>query len=265
MDDIKVKINSAALMLGLLMGVGHNSVVFAGAMGPVGLMNNNSWYLGVSGSVLWSSLPDGLSINNGAVVPFPFNTDLYSIEHGTDGALAVQAGYEWQRGTQWFPSYSLGLQYEHYWLGAVNGTITQYSIPEFLNYSYTWDIQSDSVSLYSKVHVAQLGAFKPFVNAGIGLAINRSGHVYETPFAGVTPRVAPGFGKHSQNNFAYNFGAGVDYTVSTKLSVSLAYNYQNLGSVRSSNGVDTWSGDNLNIKHYEINMLVLGLTYRFDS
>lgn len=265
MDDIKIKMNSAALLLGLFMAVGHNSLVSAGTMGPIGLTNNSSWYAGISGSVVWASLPDGLNLNNGAAAPFPFNTDRYTIDHGTDGALAVQAGYEWQRGTQWFPSYSLGLQYEHYWLGAINGTIDQYSIPEFLNYSYTWDTQADTVSLYTKVHVVQYGAFKPFINAGLGLAINRSGHYYETAFAGVTPRVSPGFSKHTQNNFTYNVGAGVEYSVSPKLSVSVAYNYQDLGSMRSSNGVDTWSGDNLNIENYELNMLVLGLTYKFDA
>jgi opacity protein-like surface antigen len=265
MNDLKVTINSTALLLGMLMTVGHNSVVSAGSMGSVGQANNSSWYAGISGSVVWASLADGLNINNGAAAPFPFNTDRYSIEHGTDGALAVQAGYEWQRTTPWFPSYSLGLQYEHYWLGAIKGTITQYSLPEFLNYSYTWDTQADTVSLYTKVHVVEYGAFKPFINAGLGLAINRSGHFYETPFAGVTPRVSPGFSKHTQTNFTYNVGAGVDYALSQKLSASVAYNYQDLGSVRSSNGVDTWSGDNLTIEHYELNMLVVGLTYRFDA
>ncbi len=192
------------------------------------------------------------------------NTDLFTVTNGTKSSVALTLGREWHRSTDWFPVYALGLQYERFILGSIKGTITQYQLPQFLNYSYTWNTHADLLSLYSKITLVQYGRFSPFINGGIGWAMNRSSHFYATVFPGTTARFSPAFGDHTQNNVAFNLGAGVNYDLSAQWSASLAYNYQYLGTLRSSNGVDTWAGEYLNIKNYQINMLSLGAAYHFD-
>lgn len=260
-DDSKRKIKSPLIGC-LVLGMGVAPLAIAGG----GMEQESRWYLGASVSAVWASVPDHAYVNNGG--PVPYSNDLYTVNHGTDSAFAVQVGYEWPaENNQWITDYSLGLQYEHYWLGNFDGTLTQYSLPQFLNYDHSWgtNAKADAVSLYSKIHVFRCGSLRPFVKAGIGWAVNRSGNYYETAFPGVTPRISPGFGDHTQNNFAYNLGAGADYDITPELSVSLSYNYQNLGTLSSGNGVDTWFNDRLNLGDLQANMAVLGVSYYFDS
>ena len=263
MDIFKSKQNCIALAVGTLISVGHSATVSADLPPPS--TQHLKLYLGAVGSISWPSLSDSIGINNGANAPYPYNTDSYSVNSEPVSALALQVGYEWQRKKPWFPAYSLGFQVAHYWLESIKGTITQYALPQFKNYRYSWNLHSDAFTINSKVNVFQYGSFSPFVNAGVGLAINRSNNFDETAFNGVTPRISPGFVNNTQYNISYNLGVGVDYFLTPKFSAILAYNYQNLGSMRSGNGLQTWSGDYLKIKHYQINMLVLGIVCRLDS
>lgn len=262
MNFFKPKISFLALLVGNVISIAYSPVVSADSSistPPFKL------YLGAMGSVFRPSLSDSININNGANAPYPYNTDSYSIKHDTANALALQVGYEWQSKKRWFPAYSLGFQLAHYWLETIKGTIEQYSLPQFQNYSYGWDLKSDVFTINSKVNVFQYGSFSPFVNAGVGIAVNHANHFHETAFNGVTPRTSPGFGDNTQYNISYNLGVGIDYFLTPKLSAILAYNYQNLGTMRSGNGLQTWSEDYLKIKNYQINMLVFGVVCRFDS
>jgi opacity protein-like surface antigen len=234
------------------------STVFAGAKGPV---KNSNWYWGIIGSALWEELPSGIHISNGE--EYPYNNDYYSVTNGTEGSVAFNLGYEWKQSSYWLPLVALGLQDEHFFLGSLNGTITRYNVPTFLNYTYSWDSAADLISIYSKINLVQYYRFSPFINIAIGWSIFRSSKIREIALQDITPRVSPGFGGYTQNNFAYNFGAGVDYALSKQWSASLAYNYQYLGSLRSSNGVSAWSDEYLNIKNYQINMLSVGVAYHF--
>lgn len=249
------KKQSTYLLCALALGLGLCSGALAGTT------NYSGWYFGASASALWPDTPNFVTVDNGA--PAPYNKDIYTINTDSNTALALNIGHEWQRADFWFPSYSLGLQYQRFSLGAINGSVTQYSLPQFVNYAYTWDTHADLFSLYTQIDVMHYGKFTPFVNLGIGLAANHAGDFYETAFPGVTPRVSPGFASHTQNNLAYNVGLGINYHVLTQWSLSLAYSHQYLGSFHSSNGTSTWSAEYLNIKNYQLNMLTLGVAYHF--
>lgn len=249
-----LKITRSYLAL-FLCGLG---AAYAGSMGPV---KSSNWYLGLMGSALWSNVPSNLSVNNGQ--SYPYNLDDYSLSQGTAGSLAINAGREWQQTNFWFPRYALGLQYEHFFLSDIKGAITQYRLPQFLNYSYSWSTSADVLSVYGKINLLRYKGFSPFLNVGLGWAATHAGVLNEVAFAGVTPRLAPGFGTHTQNNFAYDLGAGIDYALSPQWSLSLAYRYQNLGTLRSSTGRGAWFADNLVIKNYQMNMLSVGAAYHF--
>ena len=245
--------------LTLISCLGANNLVLAGTMGAI---KKSNWFVGGLGSILWAKLPNSVGVNNGA--PYPYNNDDYTLTTEVEGAAAMTLGYEWSQANQWLPVYALGLQYEHFFLNSIVGTITQYSNPQFLNYSYNWNTSADVLSIYSKINIIRYEHFSPFINLGIGWAMNHSNRISETAYPGITARISPGFSDHTQNNVAYNIGAGMDYELLAKWSVSAAYNYQSLGKMRSSNGLSTWAEDYLNIKNYQINMLRFGLTYHIE-
>lgn len=226
---------------------------------------NNGWYAGVSGSVLWSNLPSSMSVNNGASCVASLNKDVYSVKKGTDTAFSVNAGYQWQNERQWFSGYALGLRYQHFYMKSIKGTVTQYALPQFLNYNYTWDLGSDLIALASKIDITRYGSFTPFIDLGLGLALNHTGTFSEMAVAGVTPRISPRFGGQRQRNFAYNLGLGLAFDLLPQCSLSLVYDYQALGGLRSTKGESTWSGEHLDLGSYKANMLSLGLTYHFDQ
>ncbi|RUR13514.1 outer membrane protein [Legionella sp. km772] len=234
------------------------SAVFAGKMEA---LKGSNWYLGALGSAFWASVPERVSVYNGA--PSPYHYDYYSLTDNAGGAVGLTLGSEWRAHRYWVPTAALGLQYEHFFPSTIKGTITQYTLPQFANYSHSWETSADLLSLYTKLTLVAYHSLSPFINVGIGWAMNRTRATYETAFPGILARNSPGFGTHTQNDLAYNFGLGVDYALAKLWSVSLAYNYQYLGSFRSSNGVAGWSENYLHIKNYKINRLNAGITYHF--
>lgn len=226
---------------------------------------NTPWFVGIEVGALWPNTPSVMTVANGSNYPSPYNVDRYSADLGSDAALSAMLGYQWHRQTEWIPAYTLALRYQHLMANDLAGEITQYSSPEFLNYDYRWNVHSDLLSLYSKIDIHQYGDFTPFVDLGLGLALNHSGRYQETAKAGVTPRISPAYQSHSQSEFAYNLGFGIDYALAAQWRVSVSYDYQNLGRFQSANGVSTWSAERLNMGEYKANTLSAGVTYYFDS
>ena len=222
-------------------------------------------FVSIEGSAIWPDLSHGITVNNGSPYPAPYNVDQLSIHNDTGSAFGLLAGYKWHRQSTQLPGFSLALRYQRVFAKNINGTITQYSMPEFTNYNYAWKLRSNYVSAFSKLDLYQFGPLTPFVDLGLGVAVSRSSNFSETALPGVTPRYSPAFGNHNQSNFAYNVGAGLEYSVTPNLAVSLRYDYLNLGAISSGNGVTTWSAERLNLGKYKANTATLGLTYYFDK
>lgn len=233
------------------------------ALTPV--IARDAWFVGVEAAALWPNTPSVMTVSNGSFYPSPYDVDRYSIEAGTDAALSARVGYKWQRQREWIPAYALALRYQHMIANDVGGHIMQYSMPEFLNYDYHWDLHSDTLSLDAKIDLHQYGRFTPFVDLGLGFALNHAGGYSETAFAGVSPRESAAYQSHSQSDLAYNLGLGVDYAIAPQFSLSLSYDYQNLGSFKSGYGRGSWHAERLSLGDYKANTLTAGLTYYFDS
>lgn len=224
-------------------------------------IKDSNWYLGAAVSALWSHVPSLLTVNNGAIAPY--HKDVYTLKTNTNKSVAANLGHQWRHARFWLPSYALGVHYERFFLGKTQGSVTQYSLPQFLNYSYSWDNRADLFSLYSQIALLRYEQLSPFLTVGLGVAVNHAGAVEEIALSGVTPRVAPGFARHTQNNAAYTVGVGLSYDILAQCSVAVAYNYQYLGALRSSNGATTWAAEYLTIKNYQMNMLTVALAYHF--
>ena len=221
-----------------------------------------NWFVTVGAGAEFPLANGNMYVNNGSFFPPPYDTDIYSTNQSTSALVNLSAGRRWERQSNWFPAFSLGLFYQHSFLDNVAGTITQYSLPQFTNYTYNWNLSSDILLASAKVNLYAQNRFSPYVTVGLGGAFNHSNY-NETALPGVTPRTSPGFSGTS-NQFAYNAGAGLDFRASNHLIVTLGYLYQNLGDI-SGQGNATWSGNSLRLGSYGLNEVLAGVTYLFDK
>ena len=73
--------------------------------------------------------------------------------------------------------------------------------------------------------------FTPYVGGGIGMAHLKN----KTKVTGSTPAGALNLGSsESENNFAWNIGAGVSYALNDKVSIDAGYRYSDYGNVKES-------------------------------
>ncbi|MHB1221777.1 MAG: outer membrane protein [Gammaproteobacteria bacterium] len=177
------------------------------------------------------------------------------------------AGYTWQRSENWLPSYSVGLRYMYVPSAEISGYVDQYSLPDFRNYNYSYDVQLLNILAILKVDLYRWQHFMPYVLVGAGVTTFTTTDYSEQALDDVTPRVSPGFGDGSGNNFAYQAGIGIDYEVNQNLVLNLEYDYINYGWVNTGKGAnystltDT-NYDNESIKSkLSATTLFLGMTY----
>ncbi len=228
--------------------------------------NAANWFVSVGGGAQYPQFNSNVVINNGSGFPTPFDQDIYSTSNPNQGIIGVMAGRRWERDSQWFPSYSLGVLYQYFFEINAGGTVTQYSLPEFTNYTYNLNLSSNVVMAAAKLNLFEYAQkISPFINGGIGGAFNKSSGYNEIALPGVTPRQSPGFANNTTSQFAYMAGAGLDYKVNQQLIVSVGYNYSNLGNFSSGQGMQAWSGQSLNLGTYQSNDVFASISYLFEK
>ncbi|MCL5261505.1 MAG: outer membrane beta-barrel protein [Gammaproteobacteria bacterium] len=117
------------------------------------------------------------------------------------------------------------------------------------------------------------GNFKPFVSAGAGIAFNYVGKVNEKTLSADNP--FPSYketNSHSTTSFAWQAGAGIDYTFNDNAFVTLGYRFVDIGKIQSGDRI-TYSpyypsdvGDSitpLTENHPHLNEIYLSLNYKF--
>lgn len=229
------------------------------------LSSTGNWYGAVGAGVQFPGSISDMVVNNNSGFPAPYNQDLYAIDTKSGAVVALSAGYRWERDDFWIPAYSAGVSWQYYFNTQVGNTIMQNSIPEFLNYNYTWNVQSNLVLATAKVNIVQYDHISPYVNAGIGAALNNASGYSETALANVTPRISPGFADNTASQFAYQIGTGIDVQVTPQIILSLGYNYQNLGNLASGSGVGTWADKTLGSGSYGSNEVLASVNYLFGK
>jgi opacity protein-like surface antigen len=156
----------------------------------------------------------------------------------SDPTFYFGGGYSWDRQSDWFPRASLELQYSYVSSVTVKGSIDQYSLPGFTNYSYQYDMQFYNVLGVAKLDIYNWHGFMPFIIGGAGFANYATSNYTESPAAGITPRVSPGFTPDGGTNFAYSLGLGLDYAWQTDWMFHLEFNHQSLGTINTGKGAD---------------------------
>lgn len=225
----------------------------------------NHWFtsIGIGGQFPTTTSP--MLVNNHSNLPAPYYQDTYTLNTQNGAIIALAAGYYWEQNTQWLPSYSLGAQWQHFFSINPNGTVLQYSAPEFNNYQYSWDVDSNVLLAIAKLNITQYQRFLPYINGGIGLALNHTENYKEQAFAEITPRDTPGFTPNTATQFAYQLGAGIDFQVSSQILLSLGYNYQSIGKLISGPGLNTWTNQSLNSETIGTNEILFTVNYLFGK
>ncbi|WP_019215533.1 outer membrane protein [Legionella tunisiensis] len=181
----------------------------------------------------------------------------------SSAVLGVGGGY---RFTHFIvPAVSVGIHYSHFFSRKIKGQIMQYSLPEFTNYNYQWNLSSDLILASSKINVLEIHHVMPFVQAGIGVSINHMSEYSESVLPNVTPRINPGFSNHNRTTFAYQLGAGLDWAVKPQWLLSVGYEYTDLGKFSSGPGLQEWSSATLSSRTLTSNAAIFGMTYLFHG
>lgn len=260
-------------LISIALIISTPSLLFAQA--PLQASSNSSnlrpalygrWFIRGDAGIIWPQIHNSAKVTNGSGFIAPLDVDYYSvIAANNHGQLAAATGYQWQRESQFFPAFALGLHYQHIFSKEYAGAIMLYSLPEFTNYSYNFALQADTLSIFSKINFWQYERVQPYAEGGLGFSRNRTNRYLESAYAGVIPRVSPAYANNVETNFAYNLGLGLDFLLTDAISFSVAYNYQSLGAVRTGSGRSQWTSKRLDIGNWSVDNAYISLTFYGDS
>lgn len=126
----------------------------------------------------------------------------------------------------------VGLGYYQPTTLSTEGTLIQGADPESDNsYSYRYQTQSQQLIAEGKLYWTVKERIQPFLMVGIGTALNKTSH-YQTnvpPFLEFTPV----FSDHTQINFTYAVGPGIDVSLTKVFRLGIGYRFTDLGSANT--------------------------------
>lgn len=194
--------------------------------------------------------------------------DLYSITSTSNNQYYyLTGGFYWERNKRWFPYYNAGLRLLYMRPTTVSGVVDQYSLPEFRNYTYKYDIELLNLLVTAKLDLYRWKQWLPYLTVGAGVSNYFTSDYTEQAQAGVTPRVSPGFQDNSGANFTYSLGAGIEYAIWQNMLVNLEYNYAFFGTIKTGMGADTTTFTGTNYGNQNLkskltaNAVFLGMTF----
>ncbi len=132
------------------------------------------------------------------------------------------------------PSWGLmaGLGYYQPSTFSTNGILTQGADPTSDDaYHYKYRTQSQQLLAEGKLYWIAKERIQPFLMLGVGAAFNNTSH-YQT---GVPPflEFTPAFSNHTQTNFTYAIGPGIDISLSKSFRIGVAYRFTDLGAANT--------------------------------
>lgn len=222
------------------------------------------FYVGAGGGMLFPMINKSQYVPTGSTWP---DDHYITTKIANQPFWFLAGGYTWSRPETWLPYYSLGFRYMYVYTMTTKGYINQYSLPDFRNYSFSYDIQQQNLLAILKADIVRWRNFMPYLMGGLGISMNSTSSYGESPTQGVTPRVNPGFGSYTNYNFAYTAGAGIDWIVQDNVWINIEYSYSDFGSVTTGKGRNyaTLTDSNFsssNLKNsITANTLLLGVTY----
>jgi opacity protein-like surface antigen len=213
----------------------------------------------------YNKLNSTATVNNGSGFPTPYNQDLYSGKANDPSVLlGLGIGKRFELENEWVKAASLGVHYQYFFANTISGQITQFSLPQFQNYSYQWPVSSNVIFAQGKLNFKDYKAFSPYFSLGLGGVIHQNDGYTEHAYPEITPRISPNFSNNGGTQFAYLLGVGLDYPIGNQMTLSAGYQFSGLGRAKSGPGEGTWSGEYLDYGNYQSNAFLFSATYWFD-
>lgn len=98
------------------------------------------------------------------------------------------------------------------------------------NVGYQYYVSSRRVLLESKLLYTCGNIFHPYIDAGVGEAFNESHDYSELVYDGTASPMGQPFANHTNNNFTYIAGFGVDIDAGKRVRLGVGYRYVDLGN-----------------------------------
>lgn len=167
-----------------------------------------------------------------------FLNDAYPVHpYAYTAVIGLSGGYEFV--SQFLPAMALGLgiyampkDYDY------NGQLVETALDDPSSTLYNYKFHLNSIRVMFETQVTWLfNQFTPYINIGIGTAVNRLSGYTENPVDNTGYVALPPFQSQTNTNFAYQIGLGVGYAfnfmngASTYLRerIALGYRYVSLG------------------------------------
>ncbi|MFT4059422.1 MAG: outer membrane beta-barrel protein [Legionella sp.] len=223
------------------------------------------WFLSVGGGMQYPQWHKRMHASNTPELFETYDKDSYSTRKRSESVFVLSAGRRWQRDSDWFPSYSFEALWQHFFRTQLGKNITSYSDDEMNDYKYNWELTSNVVLATAKLNLVHYGRFAPYIQGGIGSSFNRTSNYKELALTKTTPRTNPKYSNFSTSEFAYLLGIGVDLQLNSKLSITVGYNFLDLGQISSGPGKEDWSNQSLTPGSYHSNEVLITITYLFGK
>lgn len=217
-------------------------------------------YVTVGFFAAWPEFANNDYLNNNSGFPAPGDKDIYTAHEKTQLALLLEYGRRWDLPYAYLNALSLGLQYQHMFAKDIGGSVTQYSDPSFLNYTYHLNLSTDFLLVNTRLDLFSWQRLTPFVSLGVGLVKLIVTDYRERALSGVTPRQSPAFARQADLQLAYQLGAGVGYQVMPDTTVAFNYMYQQLGSLKTNAGSSSWASRKLDFGNAYAHSFFITLT-----
>lgn len=205
---------------------------------PAEAVHGGSWFVGVGGGFDWVSLGNKTNTLLNNVSGSPSDTFTLGGSPRSSGAQQVSAGYRWDVTNSRY--LSLQLAYEHINSITQSGTRTPVGSASFA-VPYGFSVSHQTLLLLGQFDLFKWHKVMPFMQAGIGFSRNKFSNYTDTS----TVFTMPAFPDASHYDLSTIVGAGLDFAVSSRVLMSLAYRFGWWGDAKSGDVTTVSSGSTL--------------------
>ncbi len=222
--------------------------------------SHDGWWVNVEGGYGWGVTPHHTNVEAMPEVNLPDN--YVSNQLGNNGTAGLGVGYQFIFSHTWLPANRLGLIYDYTSQTKLSGHIDKWQ--EVTTYNYHYQASANTLWIDDQLDLFSYNNFIPFLEVGIGSAWNQTSYYREAalsnvPLQDVRSQTAA-FANHTQTEFAYRVGAGVNFRLTHQLNLGLQYRYDSLGSISTGNSKYYPTVANLDAP-FRVNSVLLSLRY----
>lgn len=198
-------------------------------------------------------------MNQNIMIISPFHNNYFSNQRKEDVVGGLFLGVENNVSDNFLAQFGVGYYQNNAY--QAEGTIYQFGDPNLGNLYYVYNIQSQRLLLESKLLGTVYNDYHPFINLGVGEAINSASQYTEIPITSADVAMSPVFSNKTIHSFTYLVGVGVDRDITNHIRLGGVYRYVNSGRAALSTTPTQESSDTLKNHPFYANELMLQLSY----